>query len=661
MKKSLWMASSLLALLVLAPSCEKGQMPDRQDSQVFTPFDTEKADAYYAAAVVCVPAATETLFVEYTDNSGNTRTEQVAVTPVVAAPENGKDVEPFGTVNLLLKSENLTKVQVYYLAGVAATKAEVEETEAVYLLSNFPVNQITFGEFGKTRYVQLPWSFGWENSEATHYQNTPTYPKDVVLYDETHNHTLRYKFAYASDKSGEGYFLDEMYSVENHVVTGFKNQYCSGGCGNCPYCMPWGCSCGCGNTSNPAFKASGNTTGGQAPELPESPSDVTQVALPEPAAYTTGDLGFVNYHSSGVVMFDDSWPVQSADKGTGAYDYDFNDVVLDYDIEAKTVPDALLAEEGWREQVKVVLHLRTVGGDNPARAGLIMEGFDQQWIESIETYKTLDSWQNPHGELPAWTQNTLQENSLHYETDPLRPLIEMGAIFRVRENMAGVPEGEYTYTNGEFTNTTVFNPALKLYDKWGGPHEDQYRPELAQVTQPVTLQRMQQCKYYNTVPGYVNVSGGLYTYTVIYNLKARAAMTPEESRKALQNMIDAVVNTTSQNFYIISTRGGKNYPIGLKGYQPAEIAVKGFPNGYKALYDEAVAQNGSALSSSTTYMSSDGHVWAFKCPVLTKHVWEKMYFSKAYPLYEDWVTSSGAQNTGWYLNQVDSLYLSCDW
>ena len=650
-------ASAIFAVFCLACACAKNPVPE-QAAKGIDAIDTQKVDAYYSCASVSVPAATESVAVVYTAANGSTVTRQVAVTPQVAQPVGGKDVEPFGTVKLLFEAPVTTKVSVYYTAS-PATKAE-EEGDQVYLLTDFPVDQITFGEFGKTRYVQMPWSFGWANNASTNWQNAPAYPADVVMYDEAHNHTLRYRFAYAGGVAGEGYFLDEAYTIENHVVTGYKYTYC-GGCGNCPYCMPWGCSCGCGTTNNPNFKASGDTTGGKEAELPELPEEVVEVALPEPAPYKTEDMGFAYYHSSGVVMFDDSWPRMPEEKGAGAYDYDFNDVVVDYDLEARTVPDALLESEGWREQVKVVLHLRAVGGDKPERVGLIMEGFDQQYVSSIETYCTLDSWQNPHGELPAWTKRTLQENSLHVETDPLRPMMEIGAIFRLRENMAGNAEGEYTYVNGNFTNTTVFNPALKLYEPWGGPHTQQYREELADVTVPTTLAKMQQCKYYNTVPGYVNVSGGLYTYTVIYNMKARASMSAEESQKALKNMVDAVVNTTQQNFYIIAKNGGSYVPVGLKGYQPAEVAIKGFPNGYKALYDNAVAADGSQLSTSTPYMSQDGHVWAFKCPVLTHHVWEKMYFSLAYPQYEGWVRSRGAENTDWYKEQVDSLYLTCPW
>ena len=144
-------------------------------------------------------------------------------------------------------------------------------------------------------------------------------------------------------------------------------------------------------------------------------------------------------------------------------------------------------------------------------------------------------------------------------------------------------------------------------------------------------------------------------------MKARASMSVEESQKALKNMVDAVVNTTNQNFYIIAKNGGSYVPVGLKGYQPAEVAIKGFPNGYKALYDNAVSADGSQFSTSTPYMSQDGHVLAFKCPVLTHHVWEKMYFSLAYPQYENWVRSRGAENTDWYKEQVDSLYLTCPW
>ena len=386
------------------------------------------------------------------------------------------------------------------------------------------------------------------------------------------------------------------------------------------------------------------------------------IKLTEPAAYTTKDGGKTFYHSSGAVMFEDSWPNCKRAGGAGAYDSDFNDCVIDYDIEATVVPDELLASEGWREQVKVVLKLRVVGGSDPARVGLILENFNQAYVESIEEHKTLDSYNNPHGELPNWTVVTLQENSLHYDplnttynsNNPMRPCIEMGAIFRMNDKDRGAGTETYTYTNNGVQHVTVFNPHLNDY--WGAPKTEQYSAELNDLKTPFTLAHIQNSRYYNSIPGYVNVGGGLYTYTVIYHMKPRANMSAAESAAAKKNMIEAVTKTENQNFYLIN----KSFtPVHLKGYLPADFKVKGY-NNYSDKYNQVFAANSDKLDPDVPYKSKDGFVWAIKCPTLTRHLWNKMYFSYAYPRYENWIATNGKEDQDWYTDYVEK-YLSCWW
>ena len=695
MKNVVVLGLSLVAAMALLSSCNKKNHEDPYVPEpVENAFEGAVPTGYYGYAEISVPAGTETVYIEYTHEDGSTKTIAQKVSPIVATPENGKDVEPFGTVKLFFEADEAARVSVYYNA-YEVTKADGDDS--IYTLENFPVDKITSGEFGKTRYVEMPWDFAWENSAATGWQNTKTYPKDVVLYDAEHNHTLRYTFAYGGGSwlAPEGYVLTDAYEVEDHVVTKYKYNYCTG-CGNCPKCMPWGCDCGCGSV-NQAFQPSGNTTGSAGddatvvdPEVPGTtptvdgngevtvdpdgnidvdykPSDVTVITLPEPASYVTEDACFTNYHSSGVVMFDDSWPNLPASLGgTGKYDFDFNDVVVDYDIEAVTVDDARLADEGWREQVKVVLHLRAVGGYDAWRVGMALENFNMDFVESVDEYKTLDSWQNVHGELPSWTMTTLQENSLHY--DPLsgtqytgsveRPSIEIGGLQRINGN--GFPQAGtevYNYINNGESTPHVMNPALKGWDQWKDPKEDQYDAVMAAVTVPESLAQIQARKFYNTIPGYVNQAGGLYTYTVIYKIKPRVEMTPEKSRECLQNMVDAVVNTMAQNFFIV-TQDWR--PIGLKGYLPLDYKTKD-NHIYADEYQKKI-QGKDILDTTTPYVSKTGQVWAFKCPTLTRHIWEKQSFAKAYPLYEGWVTSGGTQNADWYkLENANVSYLSCEW
>lgn len=677
MRKFLLSGLSLLCAILAMTSCKKDNDSPQAPyvpEEVRDLFGGATPAGYYSYAEMSVPAGTEVVYIEYKGSDGSVKTVAQKVTPEVAVPTDGRDVEPFGTVKLLFEASASSQVSVYYKVFDAATKADGDD--AVYTLENFPVDQVTSGKFGKTRYVQVQWNFAWQNNASTGYQNAPSYPKDVVMYDAEHNHTLRYTFVYANNGNAgftEGYVLTDAYNVEDHVAVSYKYNYCEGGCIGCPRCMPWGCDCGCGRVNN-AFVPNGNQVDsavedGATTETPTVPEDIVPVKLQEPAPYVTTDEDYTMYHSSGVVMFDDSWPNLPATLGgTGNYDFDFNDVVVDYDIEAVTVDNSRLADEGWREQVKVVLHLRALGGQDAWRVGMALENFNTDYVESIEDYKTLDSWQNSHGNLPAWAQTVaFQENCIHYDAvsgstfsgSTTRPSIEIGQLqaFNGKKTYGcdGAGKDEYTYINGSLSTVHVMNPGLKLWDAWKTPKEEQYDDVMAAVTNP-SLAQIQNLGFYNTIPGFVNQAGGLYTYTVIYHMKARAEMTPEESQQCLANMVDAVVNTTAQNFFIVKQDWT---PIGLKGYTPLDYKTKDNHN-YTDEYNKKV--QGKEYLTTTPYVSTTGQVWAFKCPVLTRHAWEKQLFSKAYPLYEGWLASQGAENQDWYkLENANVSYLSCEW
>ena len=139
-------------------------------------------------------------------------------------------------------------------------------------------------------------------------------------------------------------------------------------------------------------------------------------------------------------------------------------------------------------------------------------------------------------------------------------------------------------------------------------------------------------------------------------MKPRAEMSAEERNAVKQNMIDVVNNTVNQNFYVIN----KNYrPVHLSGYRPADFKVKDF-NSYAEKYAEIFAANTDKLDPEVPYLSKDGLVWGVKCPVLTKHVWNKLNFSDAYPKYMNWVDSNGEEDRDWY-ETSDGRFISCWW
>ena len=673
-----------VAILSLAAvSCVRDSVPGSETKEPgLDVFAKVIPDGYFAVANVTVPAATETVYIEYRDANGKRTTVAQSVSPKVIAPEGGKDAEPFGMVSLLLKSPTPTKVSVYYKPKEEVATKGSEEVK-VPIVDDLPVSSVYAGEFGKTRYVQMTWDYGWVNSEATHWVSTRTYPADVVVYNQEHNHTLLYRYVYSGVNS-EGYMLDEAYEIEDHVAKKLKYKYCNS-CGDgCQFCMPWGCTCGCGGfeddahtkpilNPNPDFKPNGNKVeeylaGGAATEAPQLPENVVDVTLPEPATYVTTDGDYTNYHSSGVVMFDDSWPALPQLGVNGKAILDYNDLVVDYDIEAVTVSDERLEAEGWREQVKVVLHVRAVGSTDMWRVGVSLDNFNTDYVQSISEYKTLDSWQNEHGNLPAWAQNILfQENSIHYDAvsgteftrNTNRPAVEIGQLqaFNGKKWNSAAGKDVYLYKNGGTQVEHVMNPGLKQWSGWPAPDTDQYDPALADVTEPTTLAKMQGYGFYNTAPGYVNVAGGLYTYTVIYHMKPRAGMDPVQRADAKQNMIDAVMNNMAQNFFAVKNDYA---PVGLKGYEPLDYKTKDGRT-YANEYQKKLNQNLDHLSADVPYKASNGQVWAFKCPTLTRHAWERMYFSNAYPHFQEWVESNGTSATDWYKKDVNPLYLSCEW
>ena len=673
MKKIQVVAAMLLVAVLATTSCQKRihEVEVEDVENVEDIFAEAVPDSYYAYAQISVPAATETVYIQYKDKDGNTQTVTQRVYPEVAEPEGGKDVEPFGTVLLHFVSENPAKVSVYYVLA-SASKASSGDA-AVTVLEDFPVDQFTayMSEIGKVRYFMVDWHLTWKEENGV---QVPVYPEDLVMYDKEHNHTLRYTFAYTSNAANSACFvLTDAYEVQDRMVVGVKYDYCDG-CENCPYCMPWGCSCGCGGV-NKDFVPSGDLTKAEPATkgtyiAPYADVSSTTVTLAEPRYYTGTEDEFTMYHSSGVVMFDDSWPnLPEAIGGGGHYDIDFNDLVVDYDIEAVTVADDFLKTSTHDEQLRVVLHIRALGGNSGWRAGLVLEGFDINNVESVDEYYTLDSWQNSKGALPAWAAATrFTENSVHY--DPLntayniksytRPAIEIGQlqVFNGKKyNSAG--KDVYTYNNGHGDQDHVMNPGLKLWSAWKEPHTDQYSEKtLADAySSPLSLEKIQTWGFYNTIPGYVNQGGGLYTYTVIYHMKNRSEMSATESARCLQNMKDAVTETTSQNFFMVND----DYTaVGLKGYQPLDYPVRTFSGTYKAKYDQVVKKNSNTLDPDNTYVARNGQVWAIKCPTLTRHAWEKIPFTKAYPEFEAWMNSNGSSNEDWYLHP-DGVYISCWW
>ena len=116
------------------------------------------------------------------------------------------------------------------------------------------------------------------------------------------------------------------------------------------------------------------------------------------------------------------------------------------------------------------------------------------------------------------------------------------------------------------------------------------------------------------------------------------------------------MNNMAQNFFAVK----KDFtPIGLKGYQPLDYKTKD-NHVYAQEYEKRLNQNLDHLNPDIPFVGSNGQIWAFKCPTLTRHLWERMYFSNAYPHFVEWIQSNGAQAKDWYKTDVDYTYLTCE-
>lgn len=320
------------------------------------------------------------------------------------------------------------------------------------------------------------------------------------------------------------------------------------------------------------------------------------ITKPEEAtpAYVTENEGFTSYHSSGVVMFEDTWPSKSNTDGKGQegglFFGDYNDLVVDYDLETNVKGDVknnIESAELWRD-LKVVLHFRAKGGDYARAFGLKLENLRKEFVRD---------------ETPAiaWSMSNHEEIEA-----PLNTEVKW--------------DGEYP--------VIYVNDLQKLTD------------ESFMSSHGLTLSSYNNNKFYNSVNDEgLNVSKGLFTVTITFrgNLEA-------DHDKVIKHFRDAVMDTRQQNFFLVTEQGGKKYEIHLAGYEPT-----GFYSSYNADMNDKAAGVEVAKDNSTKYRAADGNIWAFKTPVLTRHATEQQNFGVAYPKYQNWLETGKEEFATWYL------------
>lgn len=314
-------------------------------------------------------------------------------------------------------------------------------------------------------------------------------------------------------------------------------------------------------------------------------------------AYVTQNDGFTSYHSSGVVMFEDTWPSKSntdgKDKEGGLFFGDYNDLVVDYDLETNVKGDPKVdieSAELWRD-LKVVLHFRAMGGSYARAFGLKLENLKKEFVRDEEP-------------AIAWSMSNHEEISA-----PLDAKVEW--------------DGEY--------------PVIKVSGL------EKLSNEYFMTSRGLNVSTYQDSKFYNTVNDKdLNIGKGLFTVTVTFRGNPDA-----DNDKVIKHFRDAVMDTRMQNFFLCTEQKNKNYEIHLPGYEPT-----GFYTTYDADKNDEAAGDAVPKDNSVKYRAADdGNVWAFKTPVLTRHITEQQNFGIAYPKYQDWLKTGKEEYALWYLDE----------
>lgn len=337
------------------------------------------------------------------------------------------------------------------------------------------------------------------------------------------------------------------------------------------------------------------------------------ITKPEDAvpAYVTehqdgNGVPFTAYHSSGVVMFEDTWPSRSNTDGKGQegglFFSDYNDLVVDYDLEANVkgslddVKNNIESVEMWRD-LKVTLHFRAKGGTYVHTFGLKLEKLLKEFVRD-ETPAMYWSMSN-HESI---TENDTKEPfpvEVKWDSDNC-PIILVKELDKLRDKSFMSTYGLNVSTYGESSN--------KLF--------------------------------YNTVnDDNLNVGKGLFTLTVTFRENLEA-----DHDKVVKHFRDVVINTRNQNFFIITTQNRKEYETHLAGYKPTGL-YKTYENDKNDKAAGVVVEK----DPSTTYRAQDGNVWAFKTPVLTRHATEQQSFATAYPKYTEWLNTGNEKYATWYV------------
>lgn len=338
------------------------------------------------------------------------------------------------------------------------------------------------------------------------------------------------------------------------------------------------------------------------------------LALPEDAVQPTSetDAGYLFYHNTGVVMFEDGWPTVAEDW----YDEDFNDVVFEYDLKVTECQDEeRMAIQGSKEELLLTLDVRAVGGMYPTTLGVVLSDLDSKYVDRITAKLLLKGGQGTMTDLVK--KELVTENVVEVEKRDWRWSQDAADTKRY---------AKLTVDKAQSEGTVITLNGLSTLDN---DKADESK------------------NYFQVTPGHIRE--GLPMLRAEVRLIGKEGLTGDERKAQLEAFEKLILDTKRQNFFIKvkNTReeNGKDIEIHMRGYEPTSA--------YKPTYDALIA-NASSLHP---YSDGNGSTWGIKVPVGTRHIYEgegKLFkFREAYPDFYKWLDSKGAAYKDWYLHPDD--------
>lgn len=328
------------------------------------------------------------------------------------------------------------------------------------------------------------------------------------------------------------------------------------------------------------------------------------LTLPEDAVQPTDetDQGYLFYHNTGVVMFEDGWPTEQQ----AWYDEDFNDVVFEYDLKVTECHDQKQMDaQGGKEELLLTLDVRAVGGIFPTALGVVLEGLDKKFVDRVTASLVLKAGQGmmtdlAKKELSTDDVVTIEKRGWNWDDNRVNPNKERYAKLSVDKAQS---EGTVIILDGlvdlKDNNTNMFQ----------------------------------------VVKG--EILTGLPMLRAEIRLIGTEGLKDKEREAQLAAFRDLILDTNRQNFFIKVSDGKE---IHMKGYAPTSA--------YKSDYD-ALVQGNASLDANVYYSNSKGSTWGVKVPVGTRHAYESIPFTKAYKDFSYWLENKGTTNKNWYEKFTD--------